>query len=53
MYPPLCFVDPVTAATTEKAINELADRLGSDGMKIIYDAEEPKVKIRFKILELF
>lgn len=53
MYPPLCFIDPVTAATTEKAIIELADRLGNDGMKIIYDAEEPKVKIRFKILELF
>lgn len=53
MYPPLCFVDPVTAGASESMLNGLADKLGDDSVKIICDSERPEVKIRFKILELF
>ncbi len=53
MYPPLCFVDPVTAAASENMLKGLAGKIGDDSAKIICDSESSEVKIRFKILELF
>lgn len=53
MYPPLCVADPLSLTAPEESLKVLSDSLGEENYKIITDSEDKKIKIKFKILELF
>ncbi|MDO5479714.1 MAG: stage II sporulation protein R [Clostridia bacterium] len=53
MYPMLCFTDSVTARLEKEGENMLKDELGEERFRLITDTNDEKIKIKFKILELF
>ncbi len=53
MYPPLCFADSISMRMNECSISVLKEALSEEEFRIITEREDAKIKIKFKILELF
>lgn len=53
MYPPLCLADSMSMKMDDCSISVLRENLSEEEFKIITDREDTKIKIKFKILELF
>ena len=53
MYPALCFSDGVTAEVSPEGKKALIKELGKEHFLLITDTKDAKIRIKFKILELF
>ena len=53
MYPMLCFSSSVSGRLDSKSEKLLREELGDAGFSLVSDTGDPKINIKFKILELF
>ncbi len=53
MYPVMCFSDGITGRLDAEGERELKEELGEERFRLITDTEDRKIKIKFKILEIF
>ena len=53
MYPALCFYDTEGGMVGKDGTEKLINELGTERFRLITDTEDKKIRIKFKILELF
>lgn len=53
MYPALCFYDAEGGMVGKDGTEKLINELGTERFRLITDTEDKKIRIKFKILELF
>ena len=53
MYPVLCFSESTSGKLDSKGEERMKTELGEERFRLISDKEDTKIRIKFKILELF